>query len=957
MPSRVPSPSLSEQFYCNDASSSISSRSVSSSQSRHLYNNSMSSTTSSRSSTSDSSSRPSFSFPLPPSQPVSSSSSSSSSSRGRGLRTKPSKSTLTKTLTPPQPTPRSRATSFNKRSNAAPIVPAHDEIAFPVAYEDAWGSRYESADGRTDLDRARIFITRFISMSSNPWVNAELRDVISNRELCRTVKHVVWAVMHRVFGNRHADFSATPLVQAMRFIAIKANVPADVDVCEKARQVVDFFFDPTLQRNLDPLPCEELVVYKYPVGRLKVCIVGGGPTGLASAISLAEKGGGRIEVHVWERRWVRDERTGEVGYPPTARRRDQVVTLQDSVTNLLTPKSFQALFAGRPERVWPGSANIQIRKVEDRFLKRCQDDDLRGLIHLHAEGVTREELKNGKCGDFHVLLGTDGAASWVRRDYFRGYEKERGRSYALGLAFDRGSIGGLPWSQPLNMFLTLGQTRYLLNASDHDGKGYLNMQLTEDEWHKMVGIDGEPVHFGSPGCFRREDGSIPEGFTENRVFKPSEHRDSSLWKSIEDGLKLFGFKESEVINVVRIPIVVQAVREGVQQLPLEDSRFVRRPHALVAVAGDAAMTVHFWPGRGLNSGIKAGIAFGDELVHALNRGEFAGLPLSSMKHYNDFILRLQDREHDKRSIPILNQSGTPETLDWLLKQASSVPDNVAIDWLVGAMTQIADRLEQREDWYFKPEINVEAQIRIVLRQMHSLTLREMAVSFPWPTREMAGAEVLPCRSAKPEAPETSKKAEQKWLQTLWGIISKEPSAERRPRLPGSASGGSSGRFEAPRFTVPTLRSKSSSPKLRNGGFVEEKQRPPMPMGHPLMMAQQGMRSAGSAASSRDASPVGSLRRSNATGSKRVGSISSLSAPSEVGAGEARGMGTGHGMGVGMGMGMGMGGRQRSCSVNTGAQGQESGNDGGLTRLMSVKRQPNQSMLCEAMALALFGVGE
>lgn len=930
MPSRVPSPSLSEQFYCNDASS-ISSRSVSSS--RHLYNNSMSSTTSSRSSTSQDSSRPSFSFPLPPSQPVS----SSSSSRGRGLRTKPSKSTLTKTLTPPQPTSRSRAASFNKRSNAAPIVPAHDEIAFPVAYEEAWGSRYESADGRTDLDRARIFITRFISMSSNPWVNAELRDVITNRELCRTVKHVVWAVMHRVFGNRHADFSATPLVQAMRFIVIKANIPADVDVCDKARQVVDFFFDPTLQRNLDPLPCEELVVYKYPVGRLRVCIVGGGPTGLASAISLAEKGGGKIEVHVWERRWVRDERTGEVGYPPTARRRDQVVTLQDSVTDLLTPKSFQALFAGRPERVWPGSANIQIRKVEDRFLKRCQDDDLRGLIHLHAEGVTREELKNGKCGDFHVLLGTDGAASWVRRDYFRGYEKERGRSYALGLAFDRGSVGGLPWSQPLNMFLTLGQTRYLLNASDHDGKGYLNMQLTEDEWHKMVGVDGEPVHFGSPGCFRREDGSIPEGFTENRVFKPSEHRDSSLWKSIEDGLKLFGFKESEVINVVRIPIVVQAVREGVQQLPLEDSRFVRRPHALVAVAGDAAMTVHFWPGRGLNSGIKAGIAFGDELVHALNRGEFAGLPLSSMKHYNDFILKLQDREHDKRSIPILNQSGTPETLDWLLKQASSVPDNVAIDWLVGAMTQIADRLEQREDWYFKPEINVEAQIRIVLRQMHSLTLREMAVSFPWPTREMAGAEVLPCRSAKPEPPETSKKAEQKWLQTLWGIISKEPSAERKPRLPGSASGGSSGRFEAPRFTVPTLRSKSSSPKLRNGGFVEEKQRPPMPMGHPLMM-QQGL-GMGSASSSRDASPVGSLRRSNA--SKRVGSISSLSTPSEFGAGEAGGMG----------------GRQRSGSVNTGAQGQEARSDGGLTRLMSVKRQPNQTMLCEAMALALFGVGE
>jgi 2-polyprenyl-6-methoxyphenol hydroxylase-like FAD-dependent oxidoreductase len=410
-----------------------------------------------------------------------------------------------------------------------------------------------------------------------------------------------------------------------------------------------------------------------------VCIIGGGPTGLASAISLAEKGQGKVEVHVWERRWVVTE-TGTIDYPPTARRRDQVVTLQDSVTTLLSARSFEALFEGHPERVWPGSANIQIRKVEDRLLSRCQTDEFHGLIHLHAEGVTREELAAGKCGDFHVLLGTDGAASWVRQNYFRGYEKERGKSYALGLAFDRGAKGGLPWSQPLNMFLTLGQTRYLLNASDHDGKGYLNMQLTEEEWEKMVGVDGKPIHFGNPACLRLADGSIPEGFDASRVFAPSEDRNSPLWKSIEDGLKLFGFKESEVINVVRIPIVVQAVREGVQPLPLEDSRYVARPHALVAVAGDAAMTVHFWPGRGLNSGIKAGIALGDEICHALMGGKFAGLQLSAMKEYNDFIMKLQGREHDKRSIPILNQSGSPEMLGWLLKRAQAVPEEVAVEW-------------------------------------------------------------------------------------------------------------------------------------------------------------------------------------------------------------------------------------------------------------------------------------
>jgi hypothetical protein len=83
------------------------------------------------------------------------------------------------------------------------------------------------------------------------------------------------------------------------------------------------------------------------------------------------------------------------------------------------------------------------------------------------------------------------------------------------------------------------------------------------------------------------------------------------------------------------------------------------------------------------------------------------------------------------------------------------------------MTQLADRLERREDWYFPHEANVEGQVRIILRQLNSLTLREMAVSFPWPTREMAGAEVLPARSMCPH------EEKRRWLQQLWAMLSSE----------------------------------------------------------------------------------------------------------------------------------------------------------------------------------------
>lgn len=806
-------------------------------------------------------------------------------------------------------------------------TPRHfNDICFPQLYEQAWGGSDSSgsnlfADNRTDVERARIFLLRFAQMNPDPITSGELRAIVMNQQQYRSIPAIAEAVQMRIFASRHASFEATPLLQAMRFVLIRAKVVEHGFVfSERTRRIVDFYFDPTLKRNLEAVP-ENPSVYPYPAGRLKVCIVGGGPTALASAVSLAEKGAGLVEVHVWERRWVVKQGPNGfpyVDYPPTAKRRDQVVTLQTSVTRLMSPATLQALFAGRPEAVWPASANIQIRKVEDRLLKRCQHDQFKGLIHLHAEGVTKDDL--AKVGDFHVLLGADGAASWVRKSYFHGYENERGRSYALGLAFDRPA--GLPWSQPLNMFLTLGQTRYLLNASDHDGRGYLNMQLTEDEWHKMLSVDGQPVTFGRPGCLRAADGSIPEGFEPSQVFAPSEDRESALWQSIADGLKLFGFKESEVINVVRIPIVVQAVREGVQYLPPHDSPSIARPHAVVAVAGDAAMTVHFWPGRGLNSGIKSGMALGDELVHALNSGKFIGLSLDSMKEYNDFIMKLQNREHDKRSIPILNQSGTPETLGWLLDKAHSVPDQVAVDWLVGAMVQIASRLETRADWAFEPIANIEPQIRIVLRQLHSLTLREMAVSFPWPTREMGGAEVLPIRSMKPEE-------KQSWMLGLWKLLRDDPTGGTKTpaRFDGSTRpvSMSSSRFEAPR------QGKDNRKSLQ-------------PPSQPL---DTGLRRSGATRSIRVPPSVSALSLNDdddASSSYYGGSLpgSPLASPpppaSGLGIYEQQGL---NGQGYQM--------PQRNSSPPSG--------DMGLVRLLSTNKRPGRAVLSDALALALFRVDE
>lgn len=250
--------------------------------------------------------------------------------------------------------PRSRSRSNIARitnlTNTSSIpIPAVDEILFPRVYEDAWGSPDLA---RAELERARIFLVRFANTNANELIANEFCAIVVH-PANRTVPAVAHAVKMQIFGCRHASFAATPLLQSMRCLLIKTRV-ADVVFTERSRSIMDFFFDPTVARNLDPLPFSspgQVVVYKYPAARLKVAIVGGGPTALASAVSLAEKGAGSVEVHMYEQCWI--ERTVDsrriVDYPPTAKRRDQVVTIQESVTTLMSEKTQQALFEGKPE--------------------------------------------------------------------------------------------------------------------------------------------------------------------------------------------------------------------------------------------------------------------------------------------------------------------------------------------------------------------------------------------------------------------------------------------------------------------------------------------------------------------------------------------------------------------------------------------------------------------------------
>jgi 2-polyprenyl-6-methoxyphenol hydroxylase-like FAD-dependent oxidoreductase len=480
---------------------------------------------------------------------------------------------------------------------------------------------------------------------------------------------------------------------------------------------------------------------KQPSQPLVVVVSGGGPVGLTFSLHLTMMMGKNAKIYIYEGRWFVDQngRTRWQGEEQGKTRRDQVVTLQDHVINQMPEYIQKGLFERINERVWPTSRNIPIREVEDRLFDLIQPFVQNGQIELIPENL-HEQTECLIKGNFDILVGADGSNSFVRR-YCNIQMISEGVEYACGVAYnipDKVEPTDEPLHQALNCILTVSQTRYLVNSST-SRRGYLNIRLIRSEFDEL----NERL----------------QGFQSRNepldLLDYNKCPQSPVWTIIRQGLEYFKVPFKYVfrvlpieINVRHASIVVRELRFEINKPELATSESDEKHYktALAFLAGDAAMNVHFWPGRGMNSGMKAAMALARNIVRSCTKNNSIEIrtPLRFLDFldYEGFMARLRAREQQGRSLRVL-----VDPIDKYIEASYAYVYNnpCYIKYskkLIGKLQETRARLAERPEWPHKSREITDEELKSASNRISPQSVAQLSLANPWPTREMSGVEVL-----------------------------------------------------------------------------------------------------------------------------------------------------------------------------------------------------------------------
>lgn len=484
---------------------------------------------------------------------------------------------------------------------------------------------------------------------------------------------------------------------------------------------------------------------------LNVTIAGGGPVGLSLALMLDDLMGGKVAVRVYEGRWTR--RDGRVVWKTKAEgntRRMQVVTIQSRQWTKLPADVQQRLFGSTDHsHMWPAGPdsvddlpprNIRIAYVEDQLLALAGE---RRRITLVPERFDPAAAHDDLVGQ-HVLAICEGSRSRTREHFIDRFGAADSNQYSVDGRQVQDVVLGLrvksDLPDPMAVLLTVAQNRFLLNSLR--GEGFLNMRLTDDETSEAIGID--PVRQVFTECIQAQPCLMERGSngafacsTHDTYFLPALLRTSRLWGRVEEGLRMFGIAEENLTAVTAFRLDMVARPRFTAQLFAPTAT---TPGTFGFLLGDAANAIHFWPGRGLNSGLASALSLARSLAG------WRGRPLrdADFVRHEAVMGMLQYRHKSRawRQMVTTDETGATTPIKdriarGITEGESGEPDRESdIATLVERMRRIRGRLEPRLDGL--PD---DATLRRHLDQLSSQTLHTLVVSEPWDSGSVGGDEV------------------------------------------------------------------------------------------------------------------------------------------------------------------------------------------------------------------------
>ncbi|MFF4535228.1 FHA domain-containing protein [Streptomyces aureus] len=485
---------------------------------------------------------------------------------------------------------------------------------------------------------------------------------------------------------------------------------------------------------------------------LRVTVAGGGPVGLALALLLEHFLGAQVSVTVYDGRWRKrgrsivwkDESEGNV-------RRQQVVTVQsrqylslpeEVKARLFDPDSYTEMWPSGPDSIGEHHPrNMRIAYIEDRLLEVANEK--RGRIRLVPARFEVEEQQEVLATQ-HVLAICDGGRSHTREHFAAKFGKADESIYSLDGRHLQDVVLGLRvksgLADPMAVLLTVGQNRFLLNSLR--GEGFLNMRLTDAETAEVVGIDPvrrvfEECIASRPCVMGRDEHGDFRCSTHSTLFLPALIRGSALWKRVDEGLRLFGVEPGELSAVTSFRLdMVQRPRFTAELLPPT----ANTPGTYGFLLGDAANAIHFWPGRGLNSGLASAIS----LARSLN-GAWNGKPFrdADFLRHEAAMSMLQYRHKSrawKAMVTTDDKGATWAIKDIIAHGIDGIPEDPDRDadtaTLLERLRGIRSRLEKRMSGLPDDDAILER-----LGTLESTTLRMLVLSGAWDTLTMGGEEV------------------------------------------------------------------------------------------------------------------------------------------------------------------------------------------------------------------------